>query len=149
MNKQKIMKWALPALLMSAMTFELMAGSVRVFTKDLVNVPESTGYNFFTVEAENLAASCLPIAGVVTFAAFVLALVSACIQKRRFYRATSWCSLAAGALTAVPYVSSTEDVFVQPNVIVLLILVGCWLLAGVLDKKKNVVEENAPQGPHL
>lgn len=149
MNKQKIMKWALPALLMSAMTFELMSGSVRVFTKDLVNVPESTGYNFFTVEAESLAASCLPIAGVVTFVAFVLALVSACVHKCRFYKATFWCSLGAGALSAVPYLSSSEEMFVQPNVIVLLILVACWLLAGALDKKKDTVQENMPQGPHL
>lgn len=149
MNKQKIMKWALPALLMSAMTFELMSGSVRVFTKDLVNVPESTGYNFFTVEAESLAASCLPIAGVVTFVAFMLALVSACVRKCRFYKATSWCSLGAGALSAVPYLSSSEEMFVQPNVIVLLILVACWLLAGALDKKKDTVQENMPQGPHL
>ena len=35
MNKQKILKWSLPALVMSAMTFELLPGSVIYYAKDM------------------------------------------------------------------------------------------------------------------
>lgn len=141
MKKQKIMKWALPALLMSAMTFELLPGSVKVFTKELVTSPESAGWNFFTVEAETVAASCLPVAGMVTMVTMILALVCACFKKASFYKTVAWCSLAAGALTAVPYIAASETEFIQPNVIVMLILIGCWLLAVSLDKNKDKAEE--------
>ena len=42
MNKQKIMKWALPGLLMSAVTFELMPGNVGCFVKDMISPPEKS-----------------------------------------------------------------------------------------------------------
>lgn len=142
MKKQKIMKWALPALLMSAMTFELMPGSVQYFAKDLVATPESVGYNFFTVEAESVAASCLPIAGVVTFVVLVLALVAACFKKDGLYKGISWGSLAAAALAAAPYFTVSENEFVQPNVMTILILMACWILTMVIDKqKKSMTEE--------
>lgn len=141
MKKQKIMKWALPALLMSAMTFELMPGSVKVFTKELVTAPESAGYNFFTVEGETVVAACLPVAAMVTMVTMILALACACFKKAGFFKTVAWCSLAAGALTAVPYMAGSEMEFIQPNVIVLLILIACWLLAMALDKNKGKAEE--------
>ena len=141
MKKQKIMKWALPALLMSAMTFELMPGSVLYFAKDLVATPESVGYNFFTVEAESVAASCLPIAGVVTFGMLVLALVAACFKKDGLYKLISWGSLAAAALAAAPYFTVSENEFVQPNAMTILILTACWILTVVIDKQKKSVKE--------
>lgn len=148
MKKQKMMKWALPALLLSAMTFELMPGSVRIYAKDLAVTPESAGYNFFTVEAQSVAASCLPVAGVVTFLSAILALIAACMKKKKLYKALGWCGLAAGALTAMPYIASSETEFIQPNVVVILILIVCWLLAMALDKKKDEAEE-AYQGRRL
>lgn len=149
MKKQQIMKWALPALLMSVMTFELMPGSVKVFAKDLAATPEFVGYNFFTVESETMAASCLPIAGVVTFAALVLALVAACFKKAGLYKIICWGSLAAGALAAVPYVAASETEFIQPNVMVILLLTGCWLLTLALDKAKDKLTMQQYQGRRL
>lgn len=146
MNKQKIMKWALPALLMSALTFEIMAGGVKRYVDGKL---VETAYNFFTIESETTAAYCLPIAGMVTFVAMMLALVSACFKKHSLYKATSWSSLAAGALAAVPYIAQTEGEAVQPNVIVILILTGCWLLAISLDRKKDDVQEKEYQGRRL
>ena len=36
------MKWTLSGLLMSAMTFELMPGSVGYFVKDMISLPEKS-----------------------------------------------------------------------------------------------------------
>jgi len=148
MNKQKIMKWALPALLMSAMTFELMPGSVGYFGKDMVTAPEGGAWNFFNTPVEGMVGSCLILCGIVTFAAMVMAIVAACMKKQGLYRAIGWFSLGAGALGAVPYLDNTADVFVQPNVMVLLLLLACWLIAMSLDKK-NAEEGKKPQGKRL
>jgi hypothetical protein len=59
------------------------------------------------------------------------------------------CSLGAGALAAAPYLTNTADVFVQPNVVVLLLLLACWLIAMSLDKKKDAEEGKKPQGKRL
>lgn len=139
MNKQKIMKWVLPALLMSAMTFEIMPGSVGYYANGQV---ADRPFNFFTIEAESTAAYCLPVAGMVTMVALVLALVAACMKKNGLYAVVGWCCLAAGSLGAMPYVIRSENEFIQPNVIVILILVVCWLLALAMDKMKPREEEN-------
>lgn len=148
MNKQKIMKWALPALLMSAMTFELMPGSVGYYAKDMVTAPEGGAWNFFNTPVEGMVGSCLILCGIVTFAAMVIAIAAACMKKKGLYRTIGWCSLGAGALAAVPYLTNTADVFVQPNVMVLLLLLACWLMAMSLDKK-NAEEGKKPQGKRL
>lgn len=148
MEKQKIMKWALPALLMSAMTFELMPGSVKCYTNDAASATEAAAYNFFTVVSDSVGASCLPIAGVLTFVTMVLALIAACLKKRGLYKLICWCSLGTGALAAVPYVVATEETMLQPNVIIILILTGCWLLAMALEKSKDQ-QEKIQQGRRL
>ena len=149
MNKQKIMKWALPALLMSAMTFELMPGSVGFYTKDTVAAPEGTTYNFFTPPVQGTVGSCLILCGVVTFVAMVIAIAAACMKKKGLYRTIGWCSLGAGALAAAPYITNTADAFVQPNVIVFILLLACWLMAMSLDKKKDEQEGEKPKGRRL
>jgi uncharacterized membrane protein len=149
MNKQKIMKWALCALLMSAMTFELMPGSVGYFVKDMVSIPEGSAHNFFTPPVQGTAGSCLILCGVVTFVAMVMAIVAVCLKKNGLYRTIGMCSLGAGALAAAPYLTNTADVFVQPNVVVLLLLLACWLIAMSLDKKKDAEEGKKPQGKRL
>lgn len=149
MNKIKVMKWALPALSMSAMTFELLPGSVGYFAKDLVSAPETAVYNFFTVKAESVAASCLPLAGIVTFVVLALALVAVCFRQAGLYKTVSWCCLAAAALAAAPYVVVSEDVFLQPNVVVILLLTGCWLLAMSLSKNSGQAQEEQKQGRRL
>lgn len=149
MNKNKVMKWALPALAMSAMTFELLPGSVGYYAKDVVTAPENTVFNFFTVKAETVAASCLPLAGIVTFALLVLALVAVCFKKTGLYKVVSWGSLAAAALTAMPYILQSEVAFVQPNVVVILLLCGCWLLAQSLTKKGTEDPQKPKQGRRL
>jgi len=138
--KKKLMKWALPALLMSALTFEIMPGSVACYGS---TAPEGT-WNFFTFPIEGTAAACLVLAAAATFAAMVLALVAACFKKYKLHGFTGWCCLAAAALAAVPYTAGSEELFVQPNVVVLLILVVCWLLAMSADKKSASREEKGP-----
>lgn len=139
MNKQKFMKWALPALLMSGMVFEIMPGSVSYYAKDAAENAEAA-WNFFSVPVEGMAASCLPVAGVVTFAALLLALAAAFFHKEQFYRIIGWLCLAAGALASAPYLMRPTDEFLQPNVVILLILTASWLLAMALDKRKAQAE---------
>lgn len=148
MNKQKIMKWALPALLMSAMTFEIMPGSVQYYAKDPAKALEGA-WTFFTPPVEGMAGSCLPLAGVVTFAAMVLALVAACFKKGNLYKTVGWCCLGGGALSAMPYIQPVADAVVQPNVAVMLILLVCWLLAMHMDKKKAEMEGEEITGRRL
>ena len=148
MNKQKFMKWALPGLLMSGVLFETMPGSVGYFSKDLVTIPEGAVWNFFSPPVEGLVGSCLMLAGVATVAAFVLALVEACFHKNKFYNLISWCSLGAGALASSSYFVGTGDEIVQPNVVILVILLACWLLTLSLKKKAAATETEAP-GKHL
>ncbi len=149
MNKNKVMKWALPALAMSAMTFELLPGSVGYYAKDVVAAPENTVFNFFTVKAETVAASCLPLAGLVTFVVLALALVAVCFKKPGLYGTIGWCSLGAAVLSAMPYIIQAETVFLQPNVVVILLLCGCWLLAQSLSKKCPADAEQPKQGRRL
>ncbi len=148
MNKQKIMKWALPALLMSGFFFEIMPGSVTYYAKEAVTIPEAA-WNFFTSPVQGMAASCLILAGVATIIAMVLALVALCFKKNDLYKLIGWCSLAAGAFAAVPYMVATEEELLQPNVVVLLILMACWLLAMALDKKKEASGEEKMTGRRL
>lgn len=148
MNTQKIMKWALPALLMSGLFFEIMPGSVSYHAKNVVTIPEKA-WSFFAPPTEGMAASCLIFAGVATAIAMVLALVALCFKKKDLYKLTGWCSLAAGAFAAVPYMVATEEELLQPNVVVLLILMACWLLAMALDKKKDENEKAEPKGRRL
>ena len=148
MNKQKIMTWALPALLMSGVFFELMPGSVTYYAADASKIPDGV-WTFFTPPTESMAASCLVLAGIVTMASMVLALVAACFKKQGLYKVTAWCSLGGGALAAVPYMTATAEEVLQPNVVVLLILMVCWLLALALDKKKDVQEKAEPKGRRL
>lgn len=149
MNKQKVMKWGLPALLMSAMTFELMPGSVGYYTKELITTPEGKNWNFFAPPVEGTVGSCLILCGVVTFVAMVLAIVAACMKKKGLYRPVGWCSLGAGALAAAPYLVNTADAFVQPNVVVFILLLACWLMAMYLDKDKSEEENTKPLGRRL
>lgn len=149
MNKSKVMKWALPALAMSAMTFELLPGSVGYYAKDVTADAENTVFNFFTVEAETVAASCLPLAGIVTLVVLALALVAVCFRKQGLYTAIGWCSLAAAVLSAMPYVVQAETVFLQPNVVVILLLCGCWLLAQSLAKTGTEDTKSIKQGRRL
>lgn len=144
MNKQKIMKLALPALLMSALIFQAMPGSVRYYG---ASVPEKL-LNFFNLE--NLpAAGYLVLASYATALAMVLAMVTAFSKKHQPLRLVSWCALIAGALTTAPYVIAQNGELLQPNVIITILLTGCWLLAFYMDKQK-AKQDNAPdQGRRL
>lgn len=148
MKKRNILKWSLPALVMSAMTFELLPGSVQYYAKDFVADPEAA-WNFFSPPVQSAAASYLSAAGLATAVALVLALAATCFGKTAAYKWTSWCSLAAGALTAMPYVSATADAFLQPNVVILLLLMAAWLVAMALDKKKDSQEKEKTKGRRL
>lgn len=144
MSKQKIMKWALLALLLSSLTFELMPGSVTYYADNTIMSPE-TAWNFFTVPTESAAASYLVVAGTVTALAAILALVAVCFRKPNLYRAVGWSSLIASALAAAPYLVKPEGKILQPNVIVLILLLVCWFLAMSLDKSKD--EKKKVQAP--
>ena len=144
MKKQKLMKWALPALLLSAMTFELLPGSVICYE----NTSAIRAFNFYTTEAPGMAASYLSAAGLVTAVAVVLAF-AAMFSKTPLYRLTGWFSLAAAALAAMPYVQLSENAVVQPNVVILLLLMGAWLMAMLLQKKKDDKKEEQNIGRRL
>ena len=148
MKNLKFWKFSLPALLMSAFSFEIIPGSVRYFAAGMVQIPEAA-YHFFNLQVEHPAAACLPLAGVVTFVAMGMALVAAFSKKHPIFKLVSWTSLAAAAFTAVPYVVLTEGIFVQPNVIVTILLTACWLIAMMLEKNKNVPPEEKPKGIRL
>ena len=140
MNKQKVMKWALPALLMSAMTFEIMPGSISYFTNDGSAIPEGT-WNFFSIPVEGMATSCLALTGALTLVAMLLALVAACFKKQNLYNMTGWCCLGAAAFAAAPYIAKPEGGVMMPNVIVLIILTVSWLLAMAMHKQAVQAEE--------
>ncbi len=141
MKNPKFWKMALPALLLSALMFETMPGSVGVFGQ--VATPE-TVYNFFNLQAEHPAAACLPLAGLVTAVTAILALVGLFSKKVSAHKAVCWGSLVAAALTAVPYMVPSEGVLLQPNVIITILLSLCWLAAFLQDKKEEKTETAEP-----
>ncbi len=141
MKNPKLWKMALPALLLSALMLETMPGSVGVFGQ--VAIPE-TAYNFFDLQANHPAASCLPLAGLVTGVTAILALLGLFSKKVNAFKAVSWGSLVAAALTAVPYMVPSEGVMLQPNVIITILLSGCWLIAFLQDKKQEKTETAEP-----
>ena len=71
-----------------------------------------------------------------------------CFKKKNMYKLISWCSLGAGSLASVPYLTGTAEELLQPNVVILLILVAAWLLALALSKK-NEQKNDLPQSKHL
>lgn len=144
MKYRKILKFSLPALLMSALMFEIMPGSVRFYGSSV----QEKLLNFFNLE--NLpTAAYLILAGYATVIAVILALVAAFSKKHPIFKAVSWCALIAAALTAAPYMMPQEDGFLQPNVIVTVLLTACWLIALLLDKHKNNQENTEKHGPRL
>ena len=148
MNKEKILKWALPALLLSCLTFELLPGSVSYYVNNEL-VLSDTPWNFFNLPNEGMASSCLVIAGMITVVVIFLAFVAVCFRKKSLYRTISWCSLAGGAFTAGPYMTAAEGKLLQPNVMVMLLLLGCWLLAMRQDKHKDDEKNDQPKGRRL
>lgn len=144
MKSQKFWRFALAALLLSAFVFETMPGSVRHLG---IHIPEAV-YNFFTLTGEEPAAALLPLAGYATVVAAVLALVAAFSKKRPIFKAVGWCSLIAAALTAMPYVMQAENTYLQPNVLITILLTVCWLIAMMLDKKKDA-QQTTEEGPRL
>lgn len=148
MKNLKFVKWALPALLMSAMILTFMPGSVQYYAKDPAMIPEGS-WNFFTAPVEGMAASCLVLAGTATLTTMLLAVIALCFKKNHLYKLIGWCSLVAGSFAAVPYMVATEEELVQPNVVVLLILLCAWLMAMYLDKKKDLQEKTEYKGPRL
>ena len=147
MGKLKFWRIALPALLMSALTFEILPGSVAYYTKETIQTPE-TAWNFFTVPVEGMLLTCLTLAAFATFGAMILALVALCFKKP-VYKLAGWGSLGAGALAAVPYMTASAEEFVQPNVVILLILMASWLIAMYLNKNQNQQETGATKGNRL
>ena len=147
MKNQKFWKFSLPALLMSAFSFELIPGSVRYYRAGFVSAPE-VAYNFFE-QLEHPAAACLPIAGAVTFVAMILALVAAFSKKYPIFKMVSWASLAAAAFTAGPYMIQSKGSLLQPNVVVTILLTACWLIAMMLEKNKTAPQEEKPKGRRL
>ena len=145
MKIQKILKLALPALLLSALVFEWMPGSVRYYTQSA----EAVSYHFFNIQTEHPTTGYLILAGYATIVAVILALVAAFSKKRQPLKVLSWCCLAAAALTGTPYMMPREGMLLQPNVIVTLLLTACWLIALFLDKNKNKEEATTAQGPRL
>ena len=149
MGNQKYWKFSLPALLMSAFAFELMPGSVRYYSADLVAIPEAA-YNFFELQLENsAAAACLPLAGAVTFVAMMMAMVAAFSKKYPIFKMVGWTSLIAAAFTAAPYMLMSDGSLLQPNVVVTILLTACWLIGMMLEKKKTDPQEEKPKGRHL
>ena len=148
MNKDKIMKWALPALLLSCLTFELLPGSVSYYVNNAL-VLSDTPWNFFNLPNEGMASSCLVIAGMITVVTIFLSFVAVCFHKKNLYRTIGWCCLAGGAFSAGPYMVAAEGKLLQPNVMVMLLLLGCWLLAMHQDKHKDDEVKEQPKGRRL
>ena len=146
MKKYKILKWSLPALVMSAMTFELLPGSVIYYAKDMSAIE---AFNFFTASAKAMGAPYLSAAGLVTALALILAMAASCFGKTSVYKWTSWSALAAGALASMPYIVRSEDGSLQPNVVILLVLMASWLIAMHLNKRQNQAENGATKGNRL
>ncbi len=146
MKNNTISKMALPALMMSALMFQLLPGSVRVL--GMVSIPEAA-YNFFSLPMDHPAALCLPLAGMITVAAFILSMVATFSKNHPVFKATAWCALCAAALSAAPYIVQAEDIFLQPNVIVIILLTGCWLIAMNKNKKKDTQQGTEATGPRL
>ena len=134
MGNQKYWKFSLPALLMSAFAFELMPGSVRYYSADLVAAPEAA-YNFFELQLEN--------------SAMMMAMVAAFSKKYPIFKMVGWTSLIAAAFTAAPYMLMSDGSLLQPNVVVTILLTACWLIGMMLEKKKTDPQEEKPKGRHL
>ncbi len=147
MKNLNIWKFTLPALLMSALVFELLPGSVRSVGAGADEM--AYYYNFFDVQSAHPAALCLPLAGMVTVVAIALSLVASFSVTRPVYKATAWCALAAAALSAAPYIVQAEGIYLHPNVMATLLLSICWLLAMGMDRKKPAKREPEKTGPRL
>ncbi len=148
MNKTKLWKIAMPALLASALVFETMPGSVREYTAAESGIT-TVSANFFTVQSQHPAVMCLPLAGTLTMAVLILALVAAFSKKNGLLKAVYWISLAAATLTAVPYMMQSEGISLQPNVIVTTLLFAVWFIAWMLERKGRTGGEKAEEGRRL
>lgn len=140
MKKDIFRRGALAALLMSALVFERLPGSVRFFD----TVTQTTeAYSFFEINMNLVStAVTLPLAGLITFLAAALAVVNLFAHKAFLERGILWTSLGAAILSVVPMLIRQEGVLLLPNVVVPVILMVVWLLVLVKTQKTEKREHS-------
>lgn len=144
MKKFSISKLALLALPLAVVAIAIQIGSVTVVQGDEVR---------YTSFAEAVVGSsvgwCAPVALVLTYAIFGLAVFYLVTKKDLLLNILRGASFVAACLASCPILVSGE-VRVLPNAFAGLLLMALWLISHILLKAKNKEEkEEKPVGKRL
>ena len=140
MNKEITRRVVLAALLMSALVFMGMPGSVRFF--DTV-AQTAASYSYFEINVEAAStAIVLPLAGFVVLVAVILAVVNLFLRKDFLERTIMWTSMAAALLSVAPMLFRQEGVLLVTHVMPVILLLVVWQIGYITSRKKEKAEQS-------
>ena len=91
---------------------------------------------------------CAPVASVLNYLVFGLAVIYLVTKKSKSVKAIFYLALVATCIASLPVVSS-GDVKIVPNVLGIILLGVECIIAAVLNKKEQDSQDNAPKGERL
>ena len=104
--------------------------------------------SWFQMVPESNWGWCAPVAGLMNYVLFVLAVVYALKKKVWCIKGIRGISFAALCLAALPIVIQTE-IKIIPNVLGLIFLTAEFFVAQMILKKQDAVKETKPKGKRL
>ena len=103
---------------------------------------------WFQMNSESSWGWCLPVAGLMNYVLFALAVGYLLLKKHWCVRWIRGIAFTALCLTALPVVIQSE-VKIIPNVLGMLLLAADYFVAHVIVKEQMSVTEGAPKGKRL
>ncbi len=114
----------------------------------VINAGTADMTTWFQIIPESGWGWCLPVAGLMNYVLFALAVGYLLLKKHWCVRWIRGIAFAALCLAALPIVIQS-DVKIIPNVLGLLLLAGDYFVAHVIVKVQMTATEAAPKGKRL
>ena len=143
MKKKYAWNIALILLLMASVAIAAMPNAVVYYYPDA----EPLYGSFFALNEDVTTGICLPVAGLLSGIALMLAVAAAVSKKEGWLKGAAWMAFGAMFMGALPIVIRTE-IQVLPNVCHPIAAGAAYLLAKYMQKKKTP-EESKSAGPRL
>ena len=114
----------------------------------VINAGTTDMTTWYQIVSESALGWCLPVAGLMNYVLFALAVGYLLLKKHWCARWIRGIAFAALCLAALPIVIQS-DVKIIPNVLGLLLLAGDYFVAHVIVKEQMAAAEVAPKGKRL
>lgn len=143
MKQQTMKKIALLVLPLAACTIAATPGSVMVMRDGTAQA-----VSYMQIVQESAVGWCAPMAAIINYAVFAMAVLYALAKKNGFLKAVFGCAFASMTLAVLPVLARTEPMIV-PNVFFALVLLAECVLAGLMLQNSKTGKMTQPAGPRL